>query len=48
MPFQSFAQVKKFKELVREGKMKKATFMEWWHNTDFKNLPERKNGKKTS
>lgn len=48
MPFVSLAQVGKFKQLVKEGKMKKSTFMEWWHTTDFKKLPERKNVKKTS
>ena len=47
MPFVSFAQARKFKELVKEGKMKKSVAMEWWHATDFSKLPNRKNGKKT-
>lgn len=48
MSFKSFAQARKFKQLVKEGKMKASTAMEFWHNTDFKNLPERvkKHGKK--
>lgn len=48
MPFKSLAQARKFKELVKQGKMKPAVAMEWWHSTDFSKLPERKkNGKKT-
>ena len=49
MPFKSFAQARKFKELVKEGKMKKDTAMEWWHETDFNKIPERvkKYAKKT-
>ncbi len=50
MPFKSLAQAEKFKQLVKEGKMSKKTYMEWWHATDFKSLPERinkKGGQKT-
>lgn len=48
MPFQSLAQARKFKELVKQGKIKASTAMEWWHATDFKNLPEKvkQHGKK--
>lgn len=47
MPFKSIAQSKKFVELVKQGKMKKSTAMEWWHATDFSKLPNRvkQNGK---
>ena len=46
MPFVSLAQARKFKELVKQGKIKQSTAMEWWHKTDFSKLPERKNVKR--
>ena len=46
MPYKSLAQAKKFMELVKEGKMKKETAMEWWHATDFNKIPERVKPKK--
>ncbi len=47
MPFESFAQLRKFKQLVKEGKIKPPVAMEWFHETDFSKLPERKHAKKT-
>jgi hypothetical protein len=43
--FQSFAQLRKFGSLVKQGKMKESTFKEWLSHTDTSSLPERKNVK---
>jgi hypothetical protein len=46
MPFKSKAQIAKFGELVKQGKMKQATFDEWMKSTpDAHQLPERKSEK---
>jgi hypothetical protein len=46
MPFKSKAQVRKFAELLKEGKISSATFREWLNATpNIKKLPE-KVGKK--
>lgn len=42
MPFKSFAQVRKFASLVKQGKMSKETFKKWLHHTPhMSSLPER-------
>ena len=42
MPFRSKAQVRKFGELVKQGKMTEAEFQRWLHETpNIKRLPER-------
>ena len=41
MPFRSEAQRKKFGELVKQGKMSKATFDEWNNATGKAKLPDR-------
>lgn len=42
MPFKSKAQLRKFAELVKQGKMSKKTFNEWLKATpNVKRLPER-------
>ena len=42
MPFKSQAQVRKFEEMVKEGKMTKETMAQWIRETpDMKKLPER-------
>ena len=47
MPFKSWAQVRKFGSLVKQGKMSKETFKKWLKETPSVNsLPERKNDKK--
>lgn len=43
MPFKSIAQLKKFKELVKEGKISSETAMKWWSETNFDNLPNKIN-----
>ena len=43
MPFASFAQLRKFASLVKEGKMSENIFKEWLGKTDTSNLPEHKN-----
>ena len=48
MPFKSKAQIAKFAELVKQGKMKKSVFAEWMRATPSPHaLPERKGPKKT-
>lgn len=46
MPFKSKDQVRKFGELVNQGKMSQATFDEWNKDTDHSKLPERIGPKK--
>ena len=48
MPFRSRAQIRKFAELVKQGKMSQATFDEWLKATpNVKSLPNRvKKGKR--
>lgn len=46
MPFKSKDQVRKFGELVAQGKMSQATFDEWNKDTDHSKLPERIGPKK--
>ncbi len=42
MPFKSKSQLRKFGELVKQGKMKPKVFKEWLSATpSVKNLPER-------
>lgn len=41
MPFKSFAQLRKFGSLVKQGKMSEKTFKEWLSKTDTAHLPER-------
>jgi hypothetical protein len=42
MPFKSKAQLRKFGELLKEGKISSATFKEWLSATpNIKKLPER-------
>ena len=41
--FKSFAQARKIKELVKEGKFKSSTAMVCWHKTDWDKIPERVN-----
>jgi len=42
MPFKSKAQLRKFGELLKEGKISSATFREYLQSTpNIKNLPER-------
>jgi len=42
MPFKSKAQLRKFGELLKEGKISSATFKEWLKSTsNIKKLPER-------
>lgn len=49
MPFQSKAQVKKMRQLEREGKVAKGTVAKWAAETPAGKLPERKHEKpKTS
>lgn len=48
MPFKSKAQARKFVELVKQGKVKKSTAMEFWRNTDFSKIPERIKNKKNA
>ena len=45
-PFKSKAQRRKFLQLLREGKISKATFLEWERATKGKKLPERVKPKK--
>lgn len=40
-PFKSKAQMRKFGELVKEGKMSQGTFDEWSKDTNTKKLPDR-------
>ena len=42
MPFQSFAQLRKFASLVKQGKISEKTFKEWLSKTNTSNLPEHK------
>lgn len=46
MPFKSKAQMRKFGQLLSEGKISKKTFDEFSHATDTKRLPERASKKK--
>lgn len=46
MPFKSKDQVRKFGELVSQGKMSQATFDEWNKDTDHAKLPDRIGPKK--
>ena len=47
MPFKSKAQMRKFGQLVKEGKISKGTFQEWADATpNPKKLPERVKPKK--
>lgn len=41
MPFKSEAQRRKFKELVKQGKMKKSVYEEFEKDTPDRKLPER-------
>lgn len=41
MSFKSLAQRRKFKEMVKAGKMSEADFAEWDKATDLSRLPER-------
>jgi hypothetical protein len=41
MAFRSIAQMEKFKQLVKEGKMDKTTFDTWAHGTILATLPQR-------
>lgn len=47
MPFKSKDQVRKFEELLSQGKISQATFDEWNKDTDHSKLPERIHQKKT-
>jgi hypothetical protein len=42
MPFQSKAQVRKFGELLKQGRITQATFDEWAKGVDIGSLPEHK------
>lgn len=46
MPFKSKAQLAKFAEMVKQGKLSKATFDEWNKDTNHAKLPERLGKKK--
>ena len=47
MPFKSQAQVRKFAELMKQGKISPQTFAEWHRSTpDMSKLPERITPKK--
>lgn len=47
MPFKSKAQIAKFRQLLKEGKISQATFDEWMSATkNPKRLPERKKKRK--
>ena len=46
MPFKSEAQRAKFAQLVKEGKMSKATFDQWNRETGKQKLPKRLKEKK--
>ena len=46
MPFKSKAQMRKFGEMLKQGKITKDTFDEWAHATpDVEKLPERSIGR---
>lgn len=45
-PFRSFAQLRKFASLVKQGKIKESTFKEWLKETNTSHLKERVNKKK--
>jgi len=40
LPFKSKAQERRFRVLLREGKITQATFDEWDRGTSYKRLPE--------
>ena len=46
MPFKSKAHARKFRELVRDGKISEETYQAWADETDWNKLPERKHKKK--
>jgi hypothetical protein len=46
LPFKSRAQLKKFAEMVKQGKLSQATFDEWNKDTQHHKLPERIHKKK--
>lgn len=41
MPFKSLAQLRKFAQLKKEGKIKQKTIDEWVGATDMKSLPKK-------
>jgi hypothetical protein len=46
MPLKSWAQLRKFGQLVKQGKISRQTFKEWLDKTDKGSLPERVKKKK--